>query len=129
MIQRLARLEWRGMAAALRLNHLAQTKRNLSQKIKFNTLFAQQPSNHESLCLYRAKHLKQPRDHCPNMKLNRKQQIRITLHTLRTCINSKTIRPHEITDILDIADFIENGIGRIMVGCSRSTYPSNHLSL
>ena len=34
----------------------------------------------------------------------------------------------DITDITVVTDFIENGIGRIMVGCSRCTYPSIQLS-
>ena len=32
----------------------------------------------------------------------------------------------KITDITDIADFIENDTCKIMVGCSRCTYPSIH---
>ena len=34
-----------------------------------------------------------------------------------------------ITSVTVVTDFIENGIGKIMVGCSRCTYPSIHLCI
>ena len=34
----------------------------------------------------------------------------------------------DITDVTSVTDLIKNGIGMIMVGCSRCTYPSIHLS-
>ena len=46
-----------------------------------------------------------------SVKLIPKQHIRIKLRILRIQLIPKTINPHEITDVTDVADFIETRAG------------------